>query len=172
MEQLVFVLLIVFAIFSIFARNLKSAVVGMGVFGLWMSFMYLIYHAPDVAIAEAVIAGSLGTVLFIITIKNYRDITVEPTRRTLLKGFWAELTILVAFGLVIFLNSQVESVGTLALFNEVMADYSQTGGVVSPISSILLNYRLFDTLFEALMLLVSGIAVAHLIKHIRRDSHE
>jgi len=172
-EQIFLILLIVFALFSVFATNLKHAIIGMGCFGLWMSFAYLFYHAPDVAIAEAVIASSLGTILYIITIKKYNDITIRPTPRTLLKGIWADLLLIVSCMMVIYLARQTYALYSADLFNLVMESYYAKGSQINPVANIYLNYRIFDTLFEALMLLVSGIAVVYLIKHQRGGaSHE
>ena len=70
-EQLVFLLMIVMAIFCVAATNLRKAIVGMGVFSLLATLCYLIYHAPDVAIAEAVIGSALSTILYIIALKKY-----------------------------------------------------------------------------------------------------
>jgi len=171
-EQLVLLLLLILGVFAVFAPNLKCAVLGSGAFGLWISFAYLLYSAPDVALAEAVISGSLGTIICVITIRNYKDITVRPTRKTLFKGISSDLLVLAAFIMVLFLNQFSQRQGGLPIFEMVVERYEILGGGMSHVAGILLNYRLFDTLFEALMLLVSGIAVAQLIKHEGRKRHE
>ena len=171
-DKIILILLIVFALFSVFAENLKHAVMGVSVFGLWMSFAYLFYHAPDVAIAEAVIASSLGTILYIITIKNYNDITVRPTKQWVIKAISSYVIISISCLIVLYLTSKTVVVGDAALYNLVM-EYSEIkGGQVNPVANIYLNYRIFDTIFEALMLLISGIGVIHLIKQGGGASHE
>jgi len=172
-EQVVLLLLLVLGTFSVFAPNLKCAVLGSGAFGLWISLAYVLYAAPDVALAEAVISGSLGTIIVVITIKNYKDISVRPTRKTLFKSLSSDLLVLIAFFMVFYLNMfHSQRISLMPLFEMVNERSNALGGVYTHVSGILLNYRLFDTLFEALMLLISGIAVAHLIKHDRRKSHE
>jgi len=166
-QTLMFIVLIALALFSVFAPNLKSGVIAVSVFGLWISFAYLYFHAPDVAIAEAVIASSLGLILLIITLNNYDDITINVAKRIGRRGI-LEVFVVITLLLVLFLNSQTQSVGDLALLRLVIEDYSQMGRIVGTVPNILMNYRLFDTLFEALMLLISGIGVAHLIKHRRK----
>lgn len=42
--------------------------------------------------------------------------------------------------------------------------FSQTGGV-NVVTSIYLNYRVFDTLFETLLLLISIIAIIYFSRH-------
>jgi len=172
-EQIILLLLLLLGIFSVFAPNLKCAVLGSGAFGIWISLAYVLYAAPDVALAEAVISGSLGTIIVVITIKNYKDISVRPTRKTLFKSLSSDLLVIVAFILVLFLSTfHSQRISLMPLFELVNERSNALGGAYTHVSGILLNYRLFDTLFEALMLLVSGIAVAHLIKHDRRKSHE
>ena len=70
-EQLIFLLMIIMAIFCVVSRNLRKTIVGLGVFSLLATLCYLIYHAPDVAIAEAIIGSALSTILFIIALKKY-----------------------------------------------------------------------------------------------------
>lgn len=171
-EMLVLVILLVLGVFCVFAPDLKAAIIGMGIFGMWMSLAYLFYHAPDVAIAEAVIASSLGTILFVITLRSYKDTAVQITPKTLLRGWWIEIFALAAIGMVVYLSAQTQTVGRLELFYLVMEDYSAMNRIVNTVPNILLNYRIFDTIFEALMLLVSGIGVAHLIKHRREEELE
>lgn len=162
-EQIVLILLIVFALFSIFAPNLKLAIIGSSVFGLWISLAYLLFHAPDVAVAEAVIASSLGTILFILTIKKYNDISVRPTNSRIMHSISAFVLLFFAFGLTLFLHFQTEVVNPAVLFERIQEIFFAYGRVTNPVGSIYLHYRVFDTMFEALMLLLSVMGVVHLI---------
>ena len=64
--------LVVLALLAIESGRLRIAVVYLGTFSLIMSFLYLFYNAPDVAIAEAVMASGLTTLLFLTALKRYR----------------------------------------------------------------------------------------------------
>lgn len=173
-EQIIFVFLIVFALASIFAPNLKMAIIISGVFVLWISFAYLLFHAPDVAVAEAVIASSLGTILFILTIKKYDDITVHPTGSRMWKSLAAIGILVFTLGLTLFSHFQTQIIAPPVLFHRIMEIYFEYGMMTNPVGSIYLNYRVFDTMFEALMLLLSVMAVVHLItdKDKGGESHE
>jgi uncharacterized MnhB-related membrane protein len=172
-EPFFLIILVALAVFSILAPNLKCGIIGISAFGVWISFVFLFYHAPDVALAEAAIASSLGTILFIITIKNYVDISVKPTKKGFYRFISYDILIISSCVLVLFLTRQTEIIGNAQLFYEVINDFQVNGARVYPVSAILLDYRLFDTLFEALILLISGLAVAHLIKHLRKgDKNE
>jgi len=72
MLYIVLVLMIIFAIASIQTNSLRHAVIYLCVFSLLCSFAYVLYQAPDVAMAEAVIGCTLSTVLYLVAIKKYR----------------------------------------------------------------------------------------------------
>lgn len=159
---LLYILLIIFALYSVFASNLKSAIIASGVFGLWISMIYVLYHAPDVALAEAIISSALATILFIITIKNYDDIRSKLPRFNWRQAVTYSLTF-VSFGLVIYLThfSTPFSDSTIGLM--VMESFFANGSRLNPVTGVVLDYRVFDTIFEALLLLISGIGVVHLV---------
>jgi len=158
----IYILLIIFALYSVFAKNLKRAIVGSGVFGLWISIAYMLYHAPDVAIAEAVISSALATILYVVTIKNYNDISTHP-----LKLNWKRsVTYLITFtclGLVIYLTHFSTPFSESTIGRMVMESFFQHGAAVNPVTGIVLYYRVFDTIFEALLLLISSVGVVHLV---------
>lgn len=158
----IYILLIIFALFSVFASNLKRAVVGSSAFGLWISMAYMLYHAPDVAIAEAVISSSLATILYVVTVKNYDDIGAK-----LSKLDWKQAAVYVitftSFALVVYLMHRSSPVSRSYLGELVMERFFRKGVEVNPVTGIVLNHRVFDTIFEALLLLISGVGVVHLV---------
>ena len=158
----IYILLIIFALFSVFAKNLKRAIVGSSVFGLWVSIAYMLYHAPDVAIAEAVISSSLATILYIVTIKNYNDISTKLPRLNW-KQVVTYLITFSSFGFVIYLTHFSTPFSESDLGTLVMESFFQHGAEVNPVTGIVLNYRVFDTIFEALLLLISSVGVVHLV---------
>ncbi|MCL1872022.1 MAG: DUF4040 domain-containing protein [Promicromonosporaceae bacterium] len=162
LDQIVFVFLIVFAVRAVFASCLRHAIITSGVFGLFASLAYLLYHAPDVAVSEAVVASSLGTVLLILTIRNYDDVSVPGIPRMIWHRKGADLLMLGGAALVLFLTSQTPQVPVAPLKDAVMGAYLSSGGAVNPVTTILLHYRVFDTVLEALMLLIAVLGVVHL----------
>ena len=157
-----YILLIIFAVYSVFAKNLKRAIASAGIFGLWVSIIYMFYHAPDVALAEAVISSALGTILYVITIKNYRDVGLRNAKFGW-RQFVTYLITFTSFAMVIYLThfSTPFSESTIGLL--VMESFSRHGRTVNPVTGVVLNYRVYDTIFEALLLLISGIGVVHLV---------
>jgi len=158
----VYVLLILFAFYSVFARSLKRAIIGFGALGLWASIAYVLYHAPDVAIAEAVISSVLTTILYIVTIKNYGDVSSRLTTFD-----WKQKTsyfiAILSFVLVAYLTYVSTAFYQSPLGISVMESFFYHDESINPIAGIILNYRVFDTVFEALLLLLSGVGVVHLV---------
>jgi len=164
-EPLLFIVIIVLALFAVFSFNLKMAIISISAFALWVSFIYLYYHAPDVSLAEAVISGSLGTILYVFTIRNYKDISTPPSKKDIRDLLRYDVILVLACIFVIFLNTQVTVIDHKELTAKVIADLQMYGSRVYPVAGILLDYRLFDTMFEALILLIAGMDVAHMIKY-------
>lgn len=162
LSQVLYVMLIVFALLTICASCLKHAIILSSVFGLWASLTYLLYHSPDVSVSEAVVSSTLGTILLVLTIRKYADDTLPPMR-SLLKPRWGAVFLLTTIcALLVFYTVQTAGLGIAPLQIAVLEDYFASARIVSPITSILLSYRVFDTVFEASMLLVAVLAVVHL----------
>lgn len=72
MKQIALLILVYLAVLAIQTQKLRNAVIFMGVFSLNISFVYLLYNAPDVAIAEAVIGCTLATILYLVALNKYK----------------------------------------------------------------------------------------------------
>lgn len=75
-----YISLLVFAILAIQTGVLRNSVIYLAVFSFLCSFVYLLYGAPDVAIAEAVIGSTLSTILYLVALKKYKIFTVYYNR--------------------------------------------------------------------------------------------
>ncbi len=65
----------------------------------------------------------------------------------------------------LFFSLQIEPSAQKPLFNSVMENYKHDTNAENAVASVYLNYRIFDTIFEALMLLVSVMGVVHFSRH-------
>lgn len=79
MTKILLLFVVFFAIASIQAKKIRRAIIYMEVFSLVCSLIYLLYSAPDVAIAEAVIGSTLSTILLLVALKKYQIITIYYT---------------------------------------------------------------------------------------------
>ncbi|NSW89206.1 MAG: DUF4040 domain-containing protein [Firmicutes bacterium] len=167
----------VFALLAVQTHQLRRAVIYLGVFSLINSFAYVFYGAPDVSLAEAIIGSTLVTVLYLIALKKYKPLPTRYTitthytyrqntfsiikvfgksRKLVLAGFCAVIAFLT---LSTYINT-IELTGTPA-WDYYVKFFKQDTGANNAVTAIYLNYRVFDTLFEALLLLISVIAVIY-----------
>ncbi len=70
------ILLVLTALGIIITNNIRKAVLLSGVMSIIASFVYLLLHAPDVALAEAVIGCTLSTIIMLMAIKDLRVVYV------------------------------------------------------------------------------------------------
>lgn len=74
--KLVLISMVILALFAVLSDKLRRVVIYLGIFSFVSSFAYLLYSAPDVAIAEAIIGSTLSTILFLVALKKYSVFTV------------------------------------------------------------------------------------------------
>ncbi len=79
-------------------------------------------------------------------------------------------TAAIACIITLFLAADIDPAQTRLVFNYVMENYNAQTGANNSVAAIYLNYRIFDTIFEALMLLVSVMGVVHFSRH--DESHD
>ena len=72
LNVLVILGLVVSAILAVHLENLLSAVIALGVTGLFAAAEFLILHAPDVAISEAAVGAALVPLIFIGTLRKIK----------------------------------------------------------------------------------------------------
>ncbi|MDH8677756.1 DUF4040 domain-containing protein [Fusibacter bizertensis] len=76
MLEIALLLLIITSIAAIQTRYMRQAVIYLGLFSLAISFVYLLYSAPDVALAEAIIGSTISTILYIVALQKYKIYTI------------------------------------------------------------------------------------------------
>lgn len=76
MIQLSLIMLVVFSLVAIQTQKLRHAVIYLGAFSMSIAFVYLLYDAPDVALAEAIIGSTLSTILYLVALQKYKIFTV------------------------------------------------------------------------------------------------
>ena len=81
-ENIFLITRVVLAIIALNTKKLRGAEVYLGVFSLVSSFVYLLYGAPDVAIAEAIIGSTITTVLYLVALRKYRVFSIYYTCST------------------------------------------------------------------------------------------
>ena len=72
LNVLVVVGMVVSAILAVHFEKLLSAVIALGLTGVFAAAEFLLLHAPDVAISEAAVGAALTPLIFIVTLKKIR----------------------------------------------------------------------------------------------------
>ena len=161
-------LMIIGAIVAVVAKDLMSSVVAFGAVGLALSLTFLILKAPDVAITQLVVEILCLVILIKATLR--KDLPFSATGRWLLNT-----TIAVAF-ILLFLIFGYMSLKELPAFGypimKVAAEYLEQGlsqtGAANLVSSVMLDFRAYDTLGEATALFTAVIAVMAIMRRVGR----
>lgn len=76
MLKIALIALVVLAIVTVQTQMMRVAVIFLGAFSLTISFVFLLYSAPDVALAEAVVGSTLSTILYLVALQKYKIFTI------------------------------------------------------------------------------------------------
>ena len=168
------VFLIIGALIAVETKNLLSSVISLGAIGFGLSIAFLFLRAPDLAIVQ--IAVEVVLLIFLIRATIGRD--VIPTRGHI---HWAGLLVvcLLAAGFLVFgyyafrslktFGSPVIAAVEAAPSNKYLADGLKETGAVNIVTSVLLDYRAYDTLGEATVLFAAVIGALAVLRGTARS---
>jgi len=156
------------AIIAIEVKDLLSSVVAVGAVGLGLSIVFLILKAPDVAITQLVVEILCLIILIRATLK--KDLPFSTS------GRWIFNTVVTAGFIGTFLIVAAKSLSELPKFGyptmRVASTYLNEGiittGASNLVSSVILDYRAYDTLGEATILFTAVIGVLTLVRKVGR----
>lgn len=163
------VFLIVGALIAVETKNLLSSVISLGAIGFGLSIAFLFLRAPDLAIVQ--IAVEVVLLIFLIRATIGRD--VIPTKGHI---HWAGLVIVClltvgffTFGYFAFrsLNAFGEPIIAAveaAPSNKYLADGLKQTGSANIVTSVLLDYRAYDTLGEATVLFAAVLGALAVLR--------
>jgi multisubunit Na+/H+ antiporter MnhB subunit len=149
--------LIVLGASVVMSRDLFRGVVLFISYGLVMGLGWVRLLAVDVALAEAAIGAGLTGALFF----NALSQLGEKTYYARILSQWFAFFSLAAFASILMtaiFNFPEESQG---LTSEVMGQLKEAG-VIQPVTAVLLNFRVYDTWLELLVLLTAVIGILSL----------
>jgi multisubunit Na+/H+ antiporter MnhB subunit len=177
MTEIIFYLFVVFGILGSFvaieAKSLLSAVISAGVVGYGLSIMFLYLGAPDIAITQVVVEVLALVVLIRGTIA-IDNVSIGGPRDTLpLFVAIACFGIFLVFGY--FAMHEMVEFGKplMRVSDHYLANSMTETGSTNVVMGILLDYRAYDTLGEATVLLTSILgAFVILRKHGKKGSAE
>ncbi len=162
------IFIILGAIVAIEVKDLLSSVVAVGAVGLGLAIVFLILKAPDVAITQLVVEILCVIILIRATLK--RDLPFSSSGRWFFNA-------LVTIGFVtVFLLVAAKALRELPEFGyplmRVASTYIEQGlaktGAANLVSSVILDFRAYDTLGEATVLFTAVIVVLAIVRKIGR----
>jgi len=166
------VFMIIGAIIAIEMKDLLSAVIAVGAVGLGLSIVFLILKAPDVAITQLVVEMLCLIILLTATLK--RDLPFSTT------GRWLLNTLITVGFIATFLFVAVKAFKDLPEFGypimRIANTYLKEGlvktGASDLVTSVILDFRAYDTLGEATILFTAVIGVLTIVRRIGRKKKD
>lgn len=170
MAEILLILWIVSAFMILREQLFGRIIIYFGVFSLISAVCYLLLASPEVAMAEAT-SSIFSTVFFIICFEKYyhnpqrtrSDLESEKPDYKKYNLIKIMLPIIFTIGLfALFIHFAPIGMDNPYLKNRYLYSFAQELGGENAVTAIYLGYRVYDTLFEALVLVVSVVAAIHL----------
>ena len=147
-------------------QKIVRIIIYLNIFSLVTSVCFLLFAAPDVAMAEASIS-TFATIFFIVCFEKYYGFKADASNSSPITHAASVKKHIIPLGFTIFLFFLFicfipDSAASTYLKDQYVSMFLHDVGGENAVTAIYLGYRMYDTLFEALMLLVSVVAVVHL----------
>lgn len=187
MGDLLLALLLGLAIAAVRSRDLLGAVAALGVYSLMIAILWCWMNALDVAFTEAAVGAGISTVLMLAAVARVGryERKEQPHREGSLpaglQGFGAVLVVVVAAVALLYGARDMPQVGDpYAPANahpKVAKHYLEASehevGPPNTVTSVLADYRGYDTLGETVVIFTAGLCVVLLLRFApRRRSDE
>lgn len=164
------------ALILLYEQKVGRIIIYFGIYSLITAAVLLLMAAPDVAMAEIAI-GAFSTIFFVIVAEKYyslayqTDLSQEDELRTegstnykkeskFKNSVLPLVFVLMIFGLVLYFAPGNDP-STLLKEQYIDLFMIEMGGE-NAVTAIYLGYRVYDTIFEALVLVVAVVAVLHM----------
>lgn len=166
MTQIMLVFWVIIAFLILKEQKIARILIYLGVFSLIAAVCYMLLGSPDVAMAEAA-TNAFTVVFFIICFEKYFNFTDAHMGSTERKNKLLSVSTLLPAGLTFLIFGLFIYFRPDALYNPYLRDrfvqnFTADVGGYNPVTAIYLGYRVYDTLFEALVVVLAVVAVTHL----------
>jgi multicomponent Na+:H+ antiporter subunit A len=160
-EVCLMIVMIISASAVLFARNRITAIVAVGGLGFLVSFFFVLFRAPDLALTQLVVE-TVTTVLFLLCFYHLPQLRKELTRIR-----FKAVNAIISIGIGAVVTIVALSANGNRLFQSISSYYENSyelAGAKNIVNSILVDFRGIDTMLEILVLSIAGIGVYTLIK--------
>lgn len=163
-------LLSVVTIAIIVQRSLFGVVILASIYSFLMASVLIVLDAVDVAMTEASVGAGISTVILLATLHLIKTTEIRSIRQRLLPLFVSLATggILVWGTLVLPPFGTANSVIHEHVVPRYLADTIKDTNVPNVVTSVLADYRGYDTLGETTVIFTAGIGVMLLLRGARR----
>jgi multicomponent Na+:H+ antiporter subunit B len=169
-DIMILTLIVICGVFAISVKDLLGAAVVFGAYSFLMCLLWTEMGAVDVAFTEAAVGAGVSTVLFFAAVhRSSRQVKARVSGAMLYKGLG-----LLASGLmggVLFYASadfpdwaDPASPASSHLSPHFITQTSAETSVPNIVTSVLADYRGFDTMFETAVVLTAGLAVLIILR--------
>jgi multisubunit Na+/H+ antiporter MnhB subunit len=145
-------------------RDLLSCALALGGCGFFVAWSYFALQAPDLGVVQLLVEVIKMCILVIVVAKTHRvAFAVEPLRTRILAS---ALLAFVFLAFVALVSPAISEFGgrPTDLAKEYVASGEEETGSSNIVTSILLGYRVYDTLGEICVLFISIVGIAILLK--------
>ena len=161
-------LMIIGAIIAVEIKDLLSSVIAVGAVGLVLSVVFLVLKAPDLAITQLVVELLCLIILIRATIK--KDVSQVRGRQSF-PSIFVTLTFIGIF--LVFAHSALRDLPQfghpiMRVANHYLVWGLTETGATNLVTSVILDFRAYDTLGEATVLFTAVIGVLAVLRRIGR----
>jgi len=165
--------MIVAALVAIETRDLLSSLISLGAVGFALTVVFLILQAPDLAIVQIVVEILTLVIMIAVIFRTTRiDTTVKDRRPRnvilLCVGLVVLLVLLGGLGTLIFRGLPPFGEPPLRVSEYYLQEGQRETGASDLVASIILDYRGYDTLGEAMVLFTAVMGVLAVLRTIGR----
>jgi multicomponent Na+:H+ antiporter subunit A len=153
--------MVIAALTVLFSRNRLTSIVAVGGLGFLVSFFFVLFRAPDLALTQLVVE-TVTTALFLLCFYHLPQLRKEVSRIR-----FKAVNAAVSIGIGAVVTMVALSANGNRLFSSISSYYENSyelAGAKNIVNAILVDFRGFDTMLEILVLCIAGLGVYTLIK--------
>ena len=160
-------LMIVGALYAIHARDLLSAVIACGIVGYGLVICFLLLRAPDLAIVQIVVETISLIIMVAVVLDSSRE---EPYSKPDPQGWMNAVTALfVIIALFYFFRIAINTLdpfgeSTLRMAAPYIEGAAEKTGSVNLVTGVVFDFRGYDTLGEATVLVTAVLGVLTILR--------
>jgi multicomponent Na+:H+ antiporter subunit A len=153
--------MVISAVAVLLSNSRLTSIVAVGALGLLVSFLFVLFRAPDLALTQLVVE-TVTTALFLLCFYH-----LPQLRKEISKVSFKATNAIISIGVGVVVTIFALSVNGTKLFDSISSFYENSyelAGAQNIVNAILVDFRGIDTMLEILVLVIAGIGVYTLIK--------